>query len=350
MYTTSINNIYSKKYSNLVNTVITCLLLMLSLANCTYSRKEFSIPVVDSGRKNSTINEVIVFLGNPGTGKSSLLNSIFQKPIFRSGTNAGTGLTRRIECQSYEDKLYVDTPGLDDIDLKYQAASEIEKALKHSNNYKIVFVATLESGRIKPADLVTINTVCEAIKTNFEYGLIINKATEASIKKVNEAGGIAGFLKGKVNKQPLDILIINFDGSIHDEEDCYFSKESPNREKLVSFINQLTAKKIVSEEVAKLDVRDYEEKIKEMEKKYQEGLTLMRSQIESLQEEQKRQEEQHREEIRRMEEQRREAHLYRDIAQGVRDAFTASAVGFAVGGPVGGAIGSLAELLKKSKK
>jgi hypothetical protein len=276
MYNTPINS----KYRNFINILTTWLLLML--ANCTYSGKELSIPIGGSGGKNSTINEVIVFLGNPGTGRSSLLNSIFQKPIFRSGTNAGTGLTRRVECHLYEDKLYVDTPGLDDIELKYQAASEIEKALKHSNNYKVIFVITLESGRIKPADLVTINTVCDAIKTNFEYGLIINKATEESIEEVNKVGGIERFLEGKLNKQPLDILTLNFDGSIHDEEDCYFSKESPNREKLVSFINQLTAKKIVSEEVAKLDVRDYEEKIQEMEKNYQEELTLMRSQIESF--------------------------------------------------------------------
>jgi hypothetical protein len=281
MYNTPI----SSKYRNFINILTTWLLLML--ANCTYSGKELSIPIVGSGGKNTRVNEVIVFLGNPGAGRSSLLNSIFQKPIFRSGTSAGTGLTRRVECHLYEDKLYVDTPGLDDIELKYQAASEIEKALKHNNNYKIVFVATLESGRIRPADLITINTVCDAIKTNFEYGLIINKATEESIEAVNKVRGIVEFLKGKLNKQPLGILTLNFDGSIHDEKDRYFSKESPNREKLVSFINQLAAKKIDQANVAKLDVREDEEKIEEMEKKYQEELEPLRNQLKFLQAEQK---------------------------------------------------------------
>jgi hypothetical protein len=51
---------------------------------------------------------------------------------------------------------------------------------------------------------------------------------------------------------------------------------------LFSFINQLAAKKIGQANVVELDVRDYEEKIQEMEKNYQEELTLMGSQIESL--------------------------------------------------------------------
>jgi GTP-binding protein EngB required for normal cell division len=309
MANTSIN-IYPK-YNNFVNLVTTWLLLMLANCNCTSCGKKPSIgtpavsSIIENKEMDTTINEVIVFIGNPGVGKSSLLNAILQKPIFSSGANAGTGLTKQEEAYYYENKLYVDTPGLDDIDmeLKYQVASEIEKALKHSNNYKVIFVITLEGGRIKSADLVTINTVCKAINTEFEYGLIINKATEASIKTVNEAGGIAKLLEGKLNKQPSAILTLSFAENIHDKEDRYFSEGSPNREKLVRFINQLAAKRIDQANIDKLNVRDYNENVQAMEKAYKDKLESMRKQVESLEEEKRRQAQRHKEEIDRMEKQ-----------------------------------------------
>jgi GTPase Era involved in 16S rRNA processing len=34
-----------------------------------------------------------IFVGKPGTGKSTLLNALIGKPVFRSGIKFGTGLT-----------------------------------------------------------------------------------------------------------------------------------------------------------------------------------------------------------------------------------------------------------------
>jgi hypothetical protein len=218
----------------------------------------------------SSPSEVILFCGNPGVGKSSLCNSIFQKKAFESGISLGTGLTREKQEYIYENRKYIDTPGLSDINLRKQAAEEIEKALKENNNYKIIFVATLEAGRIKSDDLVTINTVCKAIKVPFEYGIIFNKVTNPVIKKINETG-LVSYLSS-LHKQPLSTIVIKFEGEMHDADNEYLSSGSENREKLVSFITSLKANMILANNVQHIDVGAYEALVIKMETKLAEAL------------------------------------------------------------------------------
>lgn len=66
-------------------------------------------------QQEDTKNEAIVFCGNPGVGKSALCNSVFQEARFNSGTNRGKGLTTHHQAYMYEDKVYIDTPGLEDV-------------------------------------------------------------------------------------------------------------------------------------------------------------------------------------------------------------------------------------------
>lgn len=215
-------------------------------------------------------NEIVMFCGNPGSGKSSLCNSIFQQPIFPSGFSFGGGMTKEKQAYIYENRKYVDTPGLADIKDREQAAEEIEKGLKENNNYKIVFVVTLESGRIKEADLVTINTVCDAIKTPFEYGIILNQVPEKTIKKV-PIGELGKYLLG-LHKQPASAIIITEDENMKGEDNAYLPSNSENRVKLLNFIANLKANMILDKHVQHIDVKAYEEKIREMETKLKEAL------------------------------------------------------------------------------
>ncbi|EFA79983.1 hypothetical protein PPL_06804 [Heterostelium album PN500] len=70
-----------------------------------------------------------------------------------------------------------------DVLAKDTTVKEIENSLKKGGNYKIVFVITLDSGRIKAQDLSTLNYILESIKTDFNYGLIIN---QVSIEDLDE--------------------------------------------------------------------------------------------------------------------------------------------------------------------
>jgi Leucine-rich repeat (LRR) protein len=277
------NKSMKKQLINFAQTAVTllCLSGILLMTNCHGPMGLAAQDLPSNNGKQEVVNpaspdepdEIIVFCGNPGVGKSSLCNSIFQKKAFESGISIGTGLTQKKQEYIYENRKYIDTPGLSDVNLRKQAAEEIEKALKENNNYKIIFVATLEAGRIKSDDLVTINTVCEAIKVPFEYGIIFNKVTNPVIKKINETG-LESYLT-PLHKQPLSTLIIKKDGDMHDADNEYLSSNSENRTKLLSFISSLKANIILANHVKHIDVGAYQKQVQEMEIKLKELTELL---------------------------------------------------------------------------
>merc|ERR1711871_1496484 len=116
-------------------------------------------------------------VGNPGVGKSTILNSIVGKAVFKSGVSYGKGLTFELDTVKEGAHTYMDTPGLADMQMRKQAAAAITQALKLEGNYKIIFVVTLESGRLRPADKTTMELVLASAPIQ-EYGLIINKLSK----------------------------------------------------------------------------------------------------------------------------------------------------------------------------
>ena len=123
----------------------------------------------------------IIVIGNPGAGKSCLLNSLAGKPLFKSGVNVGKGLTFKLDEKQTEDYCYVDTPGLADQKLRHQAAEAISVGLKNGGDHKIIFVVTEQMGRVRQQDSTTIKLVHEAapeIKMN--YGVIVNMISKGN--------------------------------------------------------------------------------------------------------------------------------------------------------------------------
>jgi len=120
----------------------------------------------------------LILVGNPGSGKSTILNALMGEVRFKSGFSV-SGLTQVLQIEKFMNVNYIDTPGLEDIARKKQAGVEIEKALKKDGTMKLVFVVTLEGGRIRSADIATIETVLGAFKPEFkrhiQYGIIVNK-------------------------------------------------------------------------------------------------------------------------------------------------------------------------------
>lgn len=122
----------------------------------------------------------VIMIGNPGTGKSTLLNSAADRILFKSGVSQVTGLTTVLQTEQYRRLRVSDTPGLSDIKTKERAAEEICKALRIGGPTKLVFVWTTNSGRVTAEHYATTKVVLEAlirlkIEIHGKYTVIINQ-------------------------------------------------------------------------------------------------------------------------------------------------------------------------------
>jgi len=123
-------------------------------------------------------------IGNPGVGKSVILNGLVGSVVFASGLSYGRGLTSCLQKHTVRGgNTYCDTPGLSDTMMRERAAEEIGRALRQGGVFKIIFVMTLEAGRVRPDDNATRKLVLEAApEIGFRYSILINKVSSAQKK------------------------------------------------------------------------------------------------------------------------------------------------------------------------
>ena len=174
-----------------------------------------------------------LFIGNPGVGKSTLVNCLAQKVLFKNGVSIGSGMTYQMEKQEHEGIIYMDTPGLADIKLRKAAAEAITKALKQNGMYQIFFVVTLESGRVRPQDLATIRLVLENAKDITYYSLIVNKLTRTLYNKFLENEGqklkelVTELNFGdETNAEPPSVLLLLREDDLDDADNAFTKVEA----------------------------------------------------------------------------------------------------------------------------
>jgi hypothetical protein len=138
------------------------------------------------------VQESWLFLGNPGVGKSTLLNCLVQRAVFPSGVSYGGGLTMDVQtCVDYQrDIAYTDTPGLADCMAGRVAADAVTRALRSGGpRMKLCFVVQLQYGRVMSQDLVTMERVLDSIHMPVvPFGIIVNCVSADACKTLSSDG------------------------------------------------------------------------------------------------------------------------------------------------------------------
>lgn len=204
--------------------------------------------------------EYFMFIGNPGVGKSAIINSLIGKVVAQSGISPGAGLTKFFSSYAHNGKQYFDTPGLADIELREKAAVEIESALKKDGNYRLFFVITLEALRVKPEDITTINTVMAAIKTpDKKFNVIINKVNKKEKASLSTDAKALAAVYAAINSgehKTNSIWYIDRDRDLEDGDKEFISMDA----NLNDFVfNKSLAINIAKENVVKIEIDEFEQ-------------------------------------------------------------------------------------------
>jgi len=130
--------------------------------------------------------EHILCIGNIGVGITTLFEHLVGREYVKKHKGYKDGSLRDFE---YDGKVLMDAPGLAHSALRRKTAKSITNAMNRIGRFKICFVVTLESGRVRPEDKETIAEVLTSYKIiQNNYTIIINKATKKIIDVLKGAG------------------------------------------------------------------------------------------------------------------------------------------------------------------
>lgn len=213
------------------------------------------------------MTEYRLFLGNPGVGKSTLVNCMLGRKVFKSGLSFGAGLTHQLQEYTAPDGVvYLDTPGLADVSIRQEAAREIAMALRRGGVYKLFFLATLTNGRVSPEDIATFNQVVQAIDVpNLEFSVIVNNVKPRQYKMITESNDNFCKISAAINTMNVTTTSITLvpELNVLDEKDNAITSLPAD---FVTFMNGAPSVMIPRDRVRDIDINSdqYAKQLEEM--------------------------------------------------------------------------------------
>ncbi|KAI9205209.1 uncharacterized protein BJ171DRAFT_617201 [Polychytrium aggregatum] len=187
----------------------------------------------------------IVAFGNPGTGKSAVLNSMVGKTVFQSGVAYnGTSLTQHRQIHQHGDVLVIDTPGLQEAgENKYKKnLDEFSAAISTGLPTRLIGFVNTISGRVVESDLAAVLTVFSAVKKKFpkranEDWIIINRVPAGKDHVLEK---VINIVMQACFNQNLGVYIgfINHSAHGYDQDNVLFELNE-NQKKLMDFEEKL---------------------------------------------------------------------------------------------------------------
>ena len=221
----------------------------------------------------------IIAVGNPGAGKSALLNSLGGEVLFKSGVNFGGGITYKLDEKKNENGHFLDTPGLADEGLRKAAGEAISEGLRMGGQFKVLFFVTEQRGRVVQQDATTMQLVHEAApEIKGHYGIIVNMVSKGVLKKLNQTEMpffefLNTLFAGMADENRCIYTNIMFIGRVDDlegEEDKLVSPETivdANGVTLRNFIDNVVPALVINKEnVSDVRIEKFKEMTNKMEK------------------------------------------------------------------------------------
>ncbi|CAN8072653.1 unnamed protein product, partial [Agarophyton chilense] len=213
-----------------------------------------------------------VLLGNPGVGKSTIHNTLLGKISSQSGLSFGTGLTQKAITARSHGFTCVDTPGLADIDTNGNTFAQISNALRGPCRVRLVFVATLEGGRVRKGDVASLACVLDGLsgvvpKEHINFMLIINKCPPQVYEQLSNK---ATYIKARSHVlMPFYALgnvshfaVLKFELSARGKRNVFL--ENVNVKKLRNWIEQVPTLDIPHDASLNVNVQNYKRSKMEM--------------------------------------------------------------------------------------
>jgi len=142
----------------------------------------------------NNIFQRIIAAGNPGAGKSTILNHLAGMLLFQSGVSMGGGLTFQLDRRLCNGIELDDTPGLSCTRHREAAATAIKEALDQGGPTQMLFVVKEDDGRVRTSDVTTLKMILEACtELENKYGILVNQVEREVMRKLEDPANRALF-------------------------------------------------------------------------------------------------------------------------------------------------------------